>query len=102
MLNVVVTIEALECALPAVKKAKTQYLSLVIKRGDQQREESEKRLTYEPIDWQSESEVEDNGMKYRKIFKKFGWDVPAADAEDREWISLSKTDNMMDETLESS
>lgn len=92
--------------MPAIKKSghtKSQYLSLVIKRGDQQREESEKRLTYEPIDWQSESEVEENSIKYRKIFKKFGWDVPTADAEDRnEWISLSRADRMVGETPESS
>lgn len=54
LLNVVITLEALECSLPASytkdKKIKPQYVTMIIKRGEQQREETDPKLAYEPID----------------------------------------------------
>ena len=54
LFTVLINLEAIECSLPAPldkdKNPKGQYLSVVIKRGEQQREETDPKLGYLPLD----------------------------------------------------
>ena len=84
-------LEAIEVALPVPqdKEPKKHYLSVVIKRGDQQREETDPKMPYVPLDPKNAGHVLNNGLEYRKVFKSLGIDQGGFKAERSSALGLS-------------
>lgn len=75
MYNIVVSLEALEISFPADKKnpKKEQYVTCVIKRGEQQRQENiDNKIKYRHLNTDDPGEMATNKRNYTQIMKERG------------------------------